>query len=56
MTKAVRWGWIVALVASTGAALVLAKVNHTLVPQATAFARRLQDGGVNLVGSVLNDT
>jgi len=43
------------IAARAGAALMVAKVNHTLVPDATAFARRLQDGGVNLVGSVLND-
>jgi receptor protein-tyrosine kinase len=43
------------IAARAGAALMVAKVNHTLVPEATAFARRLQDGGVNLVGSVLND-
>lgn len=38
-----------------GAALLVAKKDHTLVPQAAAFAKRLQDGGVNLVGSVLNE-
>jgi receptor protein-tyrosine kinase len=39
-----------------GAALVVARINQTLVPKATAFSRRLQDSGVHLVGSVLNGT
>lgn len=39
-----------------GAALMVARVHQTLVPEATAFSKRLQDGGVNLVGSVLNET
>ena len=38
-----------------GAALLVARQNKTLVPQASALARRLQDCGVALVGSVLND-
>lgn len=39
----------------TGAALMVARKNKSLVPQATQMARRLQDCGVALVGSVLND-
>jgi len=38
-----------------GAALMVARKNKSLVPQATLLARRLQDSGVALVGSVLND-
>lgn len=38
-----------------GAALMIARKNKSLVPQATQMARRLQDCGVALVGSVLND-
>jgi receptor protein-tyrosine kinase len=37
------------------AALMVARVNRTLVAQSTALARRMQDSGVTLVGSVLND-
>jgi receptor protein-tyrosine kinase len=37
------------------ATLMVARVNRTLVPQATALARRMQDSGVTVVGSVLND-
>ena len=39
-----------------GAALMVARKNKSLVPQATLLARRLQDSGVALVGSVLNDS
>jgi protein-tyrosine kinase len=42
--------------ARAGAALLVARKNKSLVPQATQLARRLQDSGVALVGSVLNDT
>ena len=38
-----------------GAAVMVARQNQTLLPQATALAQRLQDGGVALIGSVLND-
>ena len=38
-----------------GAAVLVARKNKSLVPQATLLARRLQDSGVALVGSVLND-
>jgi receptor protein-tyrosine kinase len=41
--------------ARAGAALLVARKNKSLVPQATQLARRLQDSGVALVGSVLND-
>jgi receptor protein-tyrosine kinase len=37
------------------AALMVARMNRTLVPQTTALARRMQDSGVTVVGSVLND-
>jgi len=43
------------IAARAGAALMVARQNITLVPQAAALARRLQDNGVALVGSVLND-
>lgn len=42
--------------ARAGAALLVARKNKSLVPQANQLARRLQDSGVALVGSVLNDT
>lgn len=42
--------------ARAGAALLVARQNTSLVPQASQLARRLQDSGVALVGSVLNDT
>jgi protein-tyrosine kinase len=42
--------------ARAGAALLVARKNISLVPQASQLARRLQDSGVALVGSVLNDT
>lgn len=38
-----------------GAALMVARKNQSLLPQAALLARRLQDSGVALVGSVLND-
>lgn len=38
-----------------GAALMLARQNISLLPQAAQLAKRLQDSGVALVGSVLND-
>nr|WP_315478715.1 chain length determinant protein tyrosine kinase EpsG [uncultured Rhodoferax sp.] len=41
--------------ARAGAALLVARKNRSLVPQANQLARRLQDSGVALVGSVLND-
>lgn len=42
--------------ARAGAALLVARKNASLVPHASQLARRLQDSGVALVGSVLNDT
>ena len=41
--------------ARTGAALIVARKNKSLLPQAASLARRLQDVGVAVVGSVLND-
>lgn len=41
--------------ARAGAALLVARKNKSLVPHANQLARRLQDSGVALVGSVLND-
>lgn len=38
-----------------GAAVIVARKDLSLVPQATLLARRLQGSGVALVGSVLND-
>jgi receptor protein-tyrosine kinase len=38
-----------------GAAIMVARQNKTHLPSATQMARRLQDSGVALVGSVLND-
>ena len=43
------------IAARAGAAIVVARANQSLVPQATQLCKRLQDGGVALVGSVLND-
>ncbi len=43
------------IAARAGAAVMVARQNQTLVPGTQALARRLQDGGVSLVGSVLND-
>jgi receptor protein-tyrosine kinase len=41
--------------ARAGAAVMLARINRSKVPQASAFAGRLRDGGVTVVGAVLND-
>ena len=43
------------IAARAGAALMVTRKNQSLVPSATQLARRLQDGGVALVGAVLND-
>lgn len=43
------------IAARTGAALMVTRKNQSLVPGAIQLTRRLQDGGVALVGSVLND-
>lgn len=43
------------IAARTGAALVVTRKNKSLVPDAVKLTRRLQDGGVALVGAVLND-
>ena len=43
------------IAARAGAAIVVARANQSLVPQAVQLCKRLQDGGVALVGSVLND-
>jgi receptor protein-tyrosine kinase len=37
------------------AAIMVARVNHSLVKQTSDLARRMQDSGVTVVGSVLND-
>ncbi len=42
--------------ARAGAALLVARKDVSLVPHASQLARRLQDCGVAMVGSVLNDT
>lgn len=42
--------------ARAGAAVLVAKQNQTKIPQTAQFARRLQDSGVALVGSVLNES
>jgi len=42
------------IAARAGAAIMIGRINQSLVPQETALARRLQDAGVNLVGAVLN--
>jgi receptor protein-tyrosine kinase len=44
------------IAARAGAALMVTRRNKTLVAQTRLLGRRLQDGGVALVGSVLNDT
>jgi receptor protein-tyrosine kinase len=44
------------IAARAGAALMVARKNHSLVHDTTQLAQRLQDSGVALVGSVLNDT
>ncbi|RFO95798.1 chain length determinant protein tyrosine kinase EpsG [Rhodoferax lacus] len=43
------------IAARAGAALMVARRNETLVPEAKELGARLQDSGVALVGSVLND-
>ncbi len=43
------------IAARGGAALMVARKNRSLVPEARALSARLQDGGVTLVGAVLND-
>lgn len=43
------------IAACAGAALMVARKNKSLMPNAIELARRLQDGEVVLVGSVLND-
>lgn len=43
------------IAARAGAALMVARKNQSLLPNVALLARRLQDGGVTLVGSVLND-
>jgi receptor protein-tyrosine kinase len=43
------------IAARAGAAVMVARKNQSLLPQATALSRRLQDSGVALVGAVLND-
>ena len=43
------------IAARAGAALMIARKNTSLVPAAAKLAGRLQDGGVALIGSVLND-
>lgn len=42
--------------ARAGAAVLVAKQNETKLPQTAQFARRLQDSGVALIGSVLNES
>jgi receptor protein-tyrosine kinase len=39
----------------TGAAIMVARNNQSLVPHTTALAKRLQESSVTMVGSVLND-
>ena len=43
------------IAARASAALVVARKNQSLMPNVALLARRLQAGGVTLVGSVLND-
>lgn len=43
------------IAARSGAALIVARRNISLVTQISQLARQLRDGGVALVGSVLND-
>ena len=38
-----------------GAAAIVTRKNKSLLPDATLLARRLQDSGVALVGSIVND-
>ena len=44
------------IAARAGAALLVARKNESLLPAATSLARRLQESGVALIGSVLNDS
>jgi receptor protein-tyrosine kinase len=44
------------IAARAGAALMVARRNTSLLARTRALGRRLQEGGVALVGSVLNDT
>lgn len=44
------------LASRTGAALMVARMNKSLLSQTSRLAQRLQANGVALVGSVLNDT
>ncbi len=41
--------------AAAGAALMVARKNKTVLPKAAELARRLQNNGVDVIGSVLND-
>jgi len=43
------------IASAAGAAVLVTRKNQTLVPEAALLARRLQDSGVVLVGSILND-
>lgn len=43
------------IASAAGAAVLVTRKNQTRVPDAALLARRLQDGGVVLVGSILND-
>lgn len=43
------------IAARAGAALLLARKNQSMLSDLTKLARRLQEGGVTLVGSVFND-
>nr|WP_315233230.1 chain length determinant protein tyrosine kinase EpsG [uncultured Albidiferax sp.] len=43
------------IAARAGAAVMLARKNQSLLSQTTLLARRLQDSGVTVVGSILND-
>ena len=38
-----------------GAAILVTRKNQSLLPAATSLARSFRDGGITLVGSVLND-
>ena len=38
-----------------GAALMLARKHHSLLPEASLLAQRLQGSGVAVVGSILNE-
>ncbi len=44
------------IAARAGAGVMLARKNKSLLPDVTRLAGRLQEGGVTLVGSVLNDS